>query len=125
MNKATGVQRFTSRRDRGRGRDDVDIGAVRNDFFRSNRRLLRPMIPIEPHALRNRYPIQHALVGHRSPAQRQIDRNQRGLFVVSIDLPMQDPRVDGKLSKRLQMETSIFDWRRFAYEVDLLWFRRN
>src|SRR5229473_1629181 len=97
MDKLAGAQRFALRRD-GRGcRNHVDVGRVRNDFLFWNRRRQSICEPIKPRALSDVDLIKDALIGHRSPTERKIDRNERSTLVPRINLSMEHAGIEREM----------------------------
>ena len=109
MNERAGAQRFASRCNFFRRRNHVHVRAVRNDLLFCDRRRHFILEPIEAHALRDGDLIKHALIRHRPPAERKIDRNERGLVIPAINLSVEYARINCEMSQRFQIENAVRD----------------
>jgi hypothetical protein len=53
--------------------------------------------------------IEHGLVRHRPPADREIDRHKRSPAIITINLLVQDARIEREMSERLEMELTFIE----------------
>ena len=104
------AQRFALGGKRWRRWNDVHVRAVSDDFFLRNRWRQFVFEPVEAHALRGSNSIEHALIRHRTPAKREIDRHERGLAVVAIGFSMQNAGVQREMGERFQIEVAASNW---------------
>jgi len=84
----------------------VNVCRVRNDLVVRDRRGIPVFKPIETHALTDVNLIQHALIGHRPPAQRKIDWNEGRSLIPAIDFSMEDTSIEREMRERCQLIVS-------------------
>lgn len=103
----------------------MQVGCVRHDRLGRDWRLALILVPKKACALADLELIEHRLVRHRAPANRQIDRHKGGCVIVAIDFPMQDARIERKMSERLEVKFSIVESAVVRRGRTLMRFRRN
>ena len=85
MNERPRTQGFAARRQLWRRRNDVNVGRVIDNLFCRNRRRHFVFVPKEAHALAHVQMIQHLLIGHWPPADREVDRHERRPPIVPVN----------------------------------------
>ena len=125
MNERPRAQRFAARRQLWRRRNDVNVGRVVDNLFCRNRWRHFVFVPKEAHALAHLQMIQYLLIGHRPPANRQINRHQRRFPIVPVNFRVQEPRIDREMGQRFQVEITETEFRLVAGQIDLDRIRRD
>ena len=109
VNEVAGPKRSTAGRDRVVSRDEMKVGGMRCDFMGRNRRHTCPFVVEEARALTDGEVVEHGLIRHFPPTDREIDRRQRGLAIEAIGLPVQDAPIENKAGERDEMEFSLLE----------------
>src|SRR5678816_2441612 len=104
MNQLTGPEGFTLRSQRFVRGNEMQVGGVRHDLLTRDGWLVLILIPEKAGALADLELIEHGLIRHRSPADREIDRNERSPAIITINLLVQDACIEREVSQRLEME---------------------
>src|SRR5450432_1497437 len=82
----------------------MEICRVRNNLFAWNGWLTRPLVPEKPRTLTDLHLVEHRLVRHRAPANREIDRHERSEAIVAINLAVQDARIELEMGQRCKVK---------------------
>ncbi len=82
----------------------MQIRGVGDDLVLRDGRQALPFVPEKTRALADLQLIQHRLIRHRPPADREIDWHECGAAIVAVNFAMQDARIEREMGQRLEMK---------------------